>query len=81
MRRTYSPPKVIMKKCTGCSLCVEECPAFVLEMTDTKAAVVRGDWCIGCGHCGAVCPEGAIQDPDLLPILSSSCSCFVSGGP
>jgi nitroreductase/NAD-dependent dihydropyrimidine dehydrogenase PreA subunit len=61
MRRTYSPPKVIMKKCTGCSLCVEECPAFVLEMTDTKAAVVRGDWCIGCGHCGAVCPEGAIR--------------------
>jgi nitroreductase/NAD-dependent dihydropyrimidine dehydrogenase PreA subunit len=61
MRRTYSPPEVIMKKCTGCSLCVEECPAFVFEMTDSKVAVVRGDWCIGCGHCGAVCPEGAIR--------------------
>lgn len=61
MRRTYSPPEVIMRKCTGCGLCVEECPAFVFEMTGTKAVVVRGDWCIGCGHCGAVCPEEAIR--------------------
>jgi nitroreductase/NAD-dependent dihydropyrimidine dehydrogenase PreA subunit len=61
MRRTYSPPEVIREKCTGCGLCVEECPAFVFEMTDNKASVVRGDWCIGCGHCGAVCPEGAVR--------------------
>jgi nitroreductase/NAD-dependent dihydropyrimidine dehydrogenase PreA subunit len=61
MRRTYSPPTVILKKCMGCGLCVEDCPAFVFEMTDTKAAVVRGDWCIGCGHCGAVCPVGAVR--------------------
>jgi nitroreductase/NAD-dependent dihydropyrimidine dehydrogenase PreA subunit len=61
MRRTYSPPEVIREKCTGCGLCVEDCPAFVFEMTDSKAAVVRGDWCIGCGHCGAVCPEGAVR--------------------
>jgi nitroreductase/ferredoxin len=60
MRRTYSPPEVITEKCTGCGLCVEDCPAFVYEMMDTKASVVRADWCIGCGHCGAVCPEGAI---------------------
>jgi nitroreductase/NAD-dependent dihydropyrimidine dehydrogenase PreA subunit len=60
MRRTYSPPEVIREKCTGCGLCVEDCPAFVFEMMDKKASVVRGDWCIGCGHCGAVCPEGAI---------------------
>jgi nitroreductase/NAD-dependent dihydropyrimidine dehydrogenase PreA subunit len=61
MRRIYSPPEVILKRCTGCGLCVEDCPAFVLEMKDNKATVVRGDWCIGCGHCGAVCPEGAIR--------------------
>jgi len=60
MRRIYSPPEVIREKCTGCGLCVEDCPAFVFETMDKEASVVRGDWCIGCGHCGAVCPEGAI---------------------
>jgi nitroreductase/NAD-dependent dihydropyrimidine dehydrogenase PreA subunit len=60
MRRTYSPPEVIMKKCTGCGLCMSVCPAFVLELRDKKARVVRGDWCIGCGQCGAVCPVEAI---------------------
>ena len=60
MRRIYSPPEVIRKRCTGCGQCVAACPAFVFEMTDDKASVVRGDWCIGCGHCGAVCPEEAI---------------------
>jgi len=61
MRRTYSPPEVIAKRCTGCGLCVEDCPAFVFELKDQKASVARGDWCIGCGHCGAICPEGAIR--------------------
>jgi nitroreductase/NAD-dependent dihydropyrimidine dehydrogenase PreA subunit len=61
MRRTYSPPEVLKARCTGCSTCVEVCPAFVLEMKDKKALVARGDWCIGCGHCGAVCPAGAIR--------------------
>jgi len=60
MRRTYSPPEVITKRCTGCGLCVEDCPSFVFELMNKKASVARGDWCIGCGHCGAVCPEGAI---------------------
>jgi nitroreductase/NAD-dependent dihydropyrimidine dehydrogenase PreA subunit len=61
MRRTYTPPEVIIGKCTGCGLCMEVCPSFVFELMDATAVVVRGDWCIGCGHCGAVCPEGAIR--------------------
>ena len=61
MRRTYSPPEVLTARCTGCGICVEACPGFVLEMRDKKASVVRGDWCIGCGHCGAVCPVAAIR--------------------
>jgi nitroreductase/NAD-dependent dihydropyrimidine dehydrogenase PreA subunit len=61
MKRTYSPPKIILSRCTGCGICVEACPGFVLGMRDKKASVVRGDWCIGCGHCGAVCPVIAIK--------------------
>lgn len=60
MRRTYSPPEVMMKRCTGCGLCLTVCPAFVFELMDKKARVVRGDWCIGCGQCGSVCPVEAI---------------------
>jgi nitroreductase len=29
-------------------------------MRNKKAEVVRGAWCIGCDHCGAVCPTEAI---------------------
>jgi Na+-translocating ferredoxin:NAD+ oxidoreductase RNF subunit RnfB len=42
MRRTYSPPEVIQEKCTGCGLCVGDCPAFVFEMMNTKTSVVSG---------------------------------------
>lgn len=60
MKHTCSPPEVIIEKCTGCCLCVEVCPGFVFDMMNKKAAVVRGEWCIGCGHCGAVCPVAAV---------------------
>jgi nitroreductase len=29
-------------------------------MNDGKAVVEHGDWCIECGHCGAVCPVDAV---------------------
>jgi len=60
MRRKVNAPNIILQKCTGCKLCIEVCPSFVLEMRDDKASVVRGEWCIGCGHCGAVCPVEAV---------------------
>jgi nitroreductase/NAD-dependent dihydropyrimidine dehydrogenase PreA subunit len=60
MKFNVNLPSVLVDKCTGCGLCFEVCPSFVLEITKGKSWVVRGDWCIGCGHCGAVCPEEAI---------------------
>jgi nitroreductase len=32
-----------------------------------KARVVRGDWCIGCGHCVSVCPVEAVSRVNMQP--------------
>ncbi|GGB42067.1 ferredoxin [Roseibium aquae] len=55
---------------TGCSKCLDACPAGALTSLDGKIAVDTGI-CGGCGSCSATCPTGAItyQHParnDLL---------------
>lgn len=51
------------EKCNGCSLCADVCKDFSIIMKDGKAVVsdkpIFG--CIGCGHCMAICPKGAIK--------------------
>ena len=47
--------------CKGCGICVEFCPAKVLEMSEHgKSTVVREDDCIRCGFCELHCPDFAI---------------------
>ncbi len=58
-----TPPRVIKEKCTGCGICVKECPSLVIEMIDDKASHVNKTYCVECEHCTAVCPAGAIEDP------------------
>jgi len=57
--------------CNGCGLCVEVCPSMTLSMVDGVAKVTGND-SIHCGHCAAICPEGAITvrgvDPDALEL-------------
>ena len=48
------------EKCSGCQLCIKVCPSDTLSMKN-GIAVVTGDSSLSCGHCMAVCPEGAIQ--------------------
>lgn len=49
--------------CNGCGLCVEVCGDLSLSMEAGKAVVSQTAifGCIGCGHCMAVCPVGAIE--------------------
>ena len=49
------------KKCTGCGLCVPECPEGALQIIDGKARLVSDLFCDGLGACLGHCPEGAIS--------------------
>lgn len=49
------------EKCVGCSLCVQACPASVLELVDHKSTVVNFDACIQCRKCEAACAFDALR--------------------
>ncbi len=48
--------------CSGCGLCVEECPyaARIVDAASGKARVIE-ELCLGCGACAAVCRNGATR--------------------
>jgi len=51
------------KKCIQCSACIRDCPRHIIEYRDHVpdiAAHLEGN-CIGCQHCLAICPTGAIS--------------------
>lgn len=48
------------KKCTGCSLCIPNCPEGAIQVIDGKARLVSDLMCDGLGACLGHCPEGAI---------------------
>ncbi|MDY6793931.1 MAG: 4Fe-4S binding protein [Actinomycetota bacterium] len=60
-------PWVDKDECSGCGVCVEECPLDTIHMED-DAAETDMDGCIRCGTCHDVCPEGAVRhDSELIP--------------
>ena len=48
------------EKCTGCGVCVDECPVEAIKMEDDKA-VIDADTCTECGQCVDACPNEAIS--------------------
>jgi thioredoxin reductase (NADPH) len=63
-------------KCVGCSMCVQACPASVLELVDHKSAVVNFDSCIQCKRCEKACAFDALRmhdadkPPPMIPMPS-----------
>ncbi|HEX2687866.1 MAG TPA: NAD(P)-binding domain-containing protein, partial [Kofleriaceae bacterium] len=63
-------------KCVGCSLCVQACPASVLELVDHKSRVVNFDACIQCKKCEQACAFDALRmhdadkPPPMVPMPS-----------
>lgn len=47
--------------CTGCGACVHDCIQHNLVLENGKAHPLRE--CMKCGHCVAICPEGAPSIP------------------
>ena len=63
--------------CRGCGLCVDVCKDFGLKLENGKAKLTASSLfgCVGCGHCMAICPVGAVTvrgralgPEDLFPL-------------
>lgn len=48
------------EKCTGCGLCIPNCPEGAIQIIDGKARLVSDLLCDGLGACLGHCPEDAI---------------------
>lgn len=54
--------KVDLEKCIHCGLCAQDCIAKIIKLDENKTPqVTKPNRCIGCQHCLAVCPVGAIS--------------------
>ena len=48
------------RRCTGCGLCMPDCPAGSLEVEDGRSHLVDERVCDGGGACVGACPKEAI---------------------
>jgi ferredoxin len=47
-------------RCTGCGVCIPNCPEGAIQLIDGKARLISDLFCDGLGACLGHCPEGAI---------------------
>ena len=52
--------KIDEEKCTGCELCIPNCPEGAIQVIDGKARLISDLFCDGLGACIGHCPEDAI---------------------
>ncbi len=54
-------PPVFNNNCIKCGACVDDCPGYVLSMTDNGPEVTYPDECWHCGGCRMSCPVEAVS--------------------
>ncbi|OPL09635.1 MAG: hypothetical protein AVO33_06385 [delta proteobacterium ML8_F1] len=54
----YHSVILMEEKCTGCTVCMQNCPTQAIRVIDGKAHITP-EKCIDCGVCIRVCPYGA----------------------
>jgi Fe-S-cluster-containing hydrogenase component 2 len=64
--------KVNQELCTGCRLCLNNCPTGAINFYLNKAQI-DNQKCIGCENCISICPPGAIEktiQPEIYVLKS-----------
>ena len=55
-------PQIGVSECTGCGVCVKNCPGEAIVLKEGKA-FIQEEKCIGCAQCIHVCPVSCIKIP------------------
>jgi Nitroreductase len=65
-------------KCVACGMCVMDCPAHIITIEAGLARIAPelDEDCIGCQHCLAVCPYGAVSVAGCEPAASRDVGAF-----
>lgn len=59
--------KVDKEKCVKCGLCAKDCLVHAIQINEEGYPYSNATNCLGCQHCLAICPQGAISSFDLNP--------------
>ena len=61
-------PWINKEMCTGCGICIEECPVDAIEQQAEGLAEINEAKCIRCGRCHDVCQQEAVRhDGERIP--------------
>jgi len=60
-------PWIDEENCTGCGICIEECPVNAIFMKNEEAEINMAE-CIRCAICHDLCPQDAVRhDSEKVP--------------